>query len=102
MRILTWTLRLVVFLVLVAFAAKNLEPATLHFYFDLTWQAPLVVLLLVFLGIGALLGLLAMLGTLLRQRREIQRLRREARKRQAAQRREEERPQPTLPPAVDA
>ncbi len=100
MRFLNWTLRLVVFLVLVAFAAKNTEPVTLHFYFDLAWQAPLVVLLLAFFTAGAVLGLLAMLATMLRQRREILQLRRDARKRGAAER-GEGRPGPELPPAVD-
>ena len=48
MRIVTWTIRVLVFLLLVGFAAKNVEPVTLRFYFDL-----------------------ALLGTVLRQRREI-------------------------------
>ncbi|HVB49833.1 MAG TPA: LapA family protein [Burkholderiales bacterium] len=100
MRFLNWTLRLVVFLVLVAFAAKNTEPVTLHFYFDLAWQAPLVVLLLAFFTGGAVLGLLAMLTTLLRQRREILQLRRDARRRGAAEGSVAS-PGPELPPVVD-
>ena len=43
MRIVTWAIRLVVFVLLVAFAAKNAEPVTLRFYFDLALQAPLIV-----------------------------------------------------------
>ena len=35
MRIVTWTIRLVVFVLLVAFGAKNADPVTLRFYFDL-------------------------------------------------------------------
>jgi uncharacterized integral membrane protein len=77
-RILTWTIRLVVFVLLVAFAAKNADPVTLRFYFDLALQAPLVVLLLAFFVAGVLFGMLALLGTLLRQRREIARLRKAA------------------------
>ena len=76
MRIVTWTIRLIVFVLLIAFAAKNVEPVTLRFYFDLALQAPLVVLLLGFFAIGALFGVLALVGTLLRQRREIGLLRR--------------------------
>jgi len=79
MRIVTWVLWLSVFLLLLAFAAKNLEPVSLHFYLDRSWQAPLVVVLLAFFAAGAAFGMVAMLGTLLRQRREISRLRREAR-----------------------
>ncbi len=75
MRVLTWAIRLALFVVLLAFAAKNTDPVTLRFYFGLDWQAPLVALLLAFLAAGTLLGLLAMLGTYLAQRKEIARLR---------------------------
>jgi putative membrane protein len=81
MRFVTWTVRIALFVLLLAFAARNTTPATLKFYFDLAWEAPLVVLLLAFFAAGALFGLLAALGALLRQRREIGRLRREARSR---------------------
>jgi putative membrane protein len=78
MRIVTWTIRLVVFLLLAAFAAKNVDPVALRFYFDLAWTAPLIAVLLGFFAAGALFGVLALVGTLLRQRREISTLRREA------------------------
>ena len=71
MRIVTWTIRLVVFLLLIAFAAKNVEPVTLRFYFDLALQAPLVLVLFGFFAGGALFGVLALLTAVLRQRREI-------------------------------
>jgi len=77
MRILTWALRLAIFVFLLAFAARNTDPVTLRFYFDLAWQMPLVALLLAFFVAGALLGLSAALGVLIRQRREIGRLQRE-------------------------
>jgi len=85
MRIVTRTVWLLLFLLLLAFAAKNTAPVTLRFYFELAWQAPLVLLLFAFFAAGALLGVLALLGALLRQRREILRLRREARGRAQAQ-----------------
>ena len=78
MRVLTWAIRIALFVVLLAFAARNTDPVVLRFYFDLAWQAPLVALLLAFFAAGALLGLLAMCGTYLAQRREITRLRRVA------------------------
>ena len=84
MRIVTWVVWLTVFLLLLAFAAKNLEPISLNFYLDQSWRAPLVVVLLAFFAAGAAFGMVAMLGTLLRQRREISRLRREARGRRDA------------------
>ena len=76
MRVLTWTIRLAIFLFLLAFAARNTEPVTLRFYFDLAWQMPLIALLLAFFAAGALLGVAAALGMLIRQRREIARLER--------------------------
>jgi putative membrane protein len=76
MRVVTWTIRLILFLFLVAVAAKNVEPVTLRFYFDLAWQAPLVVMLLAAFALGVLFGMLALVGSLLRQRREIAQLKR--------------------------
>lgn len=75
MRIVTWTIRLVLFLLLVALAAKNIEPVTLRFYFDLALQAPLIVILFGAFAFGAAFGMLALLTTVLRQRREISSLR---------------------------
>ena len=95
MRMVTWTIRLALFLVLLVFAVRNTEPVTLRFWFDQAWQAPLVMVLLAFFAAGALLGLAATIGITLRQRREIVRLRREARARPQPQ------PQPqaaALPP----
>ncbi len=71
MRIVTWTIRLVLFVFLVALAAKNIEPVTLRFYFDLALQAPLIVMLFGAFAAGAAFGALALLSTVIRQRREI-------------------------------
>ena len=68
---------MVVFVLLVAFAAKNADNVTLRFYFDLALQAPLVLVLFGFFAAGALFGMLALIGTLLRQRREIARLKKQ-------------------------
>ena len=78
MRIVTWAIRLALFVLLVAFAAKNVEPVRLRFYFDLELQAPLVLVLLAAFAVGALFGVAALVGTLLRQRREISVLKRPA------------------------
>ena len=99
MRYVTWTVRLAVFLFLLAFAVKNTEPVTLRFYFELAWQAPLIVLLLAFFAAGAVFGLAAALATLFTQRRENLELRREMkehREKAAAT------ADPVPPPAVDA
>ena len=86
MRTLTWGIRLVLFLLLIAFAAKNAEPVTLRFYFDLALETPLVVLLLGFFALGVLFGVAALLATVLRQRRKISILRKPV--------------EPPMPPAV--
>jgi uncharacterized integral membrane protein len=89
MRVVTWTIRFVLFVLLVALAAKNVEPVVLRFFFGLSAQAPLVLWLLGAFALGALFGVLALLGTVLGQRREISRLRRPA-----------EPPPPPMPPPV--
>jgi lipopolysaccharide assembly protein A len=76
MRVVTWTIRVLVFLLLIAFAAKNVEPVTLRFYFDLALQTPLVLALFGFFALGALFGVLSLLTTVLRLRREISLLKR--------------------------
>jgi uncharacterized integral membrane protein len=70
----TWAIRIALFILLVAFAAKNTDPVRLRFYFDLAWEAPLVALLLGFFAAGVVLGIVAMLGTYLASRREVARL----------------------------
>jgi lipopolysaccharide assembly protein A len=78
MRLVTWAIRLLVFVLLAAFGAKNVEPVTLRFYFDLAVQTPLIVALFGAFALGALFGVLALLGRVLRQRREISLLRRKS------------------------
>ena len=95
MRLLTWTVRFAAFLLLLALAAKNADPVTLRFYFDLSWQLPLIALLLAFFAAGALFGLAAALSRVFRQRREIGRLKRAAAARPVPEAADE------APPAAD-
>jgi len=74
----TWAVRLIIFSILVVFALQNADPVNLHLLPGQPWQAPLVIVLLVFFAGGALLGALSLLGVIYRQRREISRLRRDA------------------------
>ena len=83
MRILTWAIRVALFVLLLAFAAKNTDPVALRFYFGLVWQAPLVALLLAFFAAGIVFGLVAMLGSFFSQRREIARLERQMQARES-------------------
>lgn len=69
MRVLSWFLRLVLFLLLVGLALNNLEPATLHLLFGAQWRAPMIVIVLVVFALGAALGVVAMLPSWLRHRR---------------------------------
>jgi uncharacterized integral membrane protein len=75
MRIVTWTIRLLVFVLLVAFGAKNVEPVTLRFYFGIELATPLILALFGAFALGALFGVVSLLGRVLRQRREMARLR---------------------------
>jgi lipopolysaccharide assembly protein A len=80
MQAIVWILRLVVVLVLVWFAVKNVQLVTINGLPDQSWQAPLVfVLLVAFVG-GMVIGLLAWIPTVVRQRRELARLRKAAAK----------------------
>ena len=81
MRAFAWTLRIVLFLALFLFALKNTDSVSLRLYFDQVWQAPLILVLLVFFAAGAVMGVLATLATVFRQRRDIARLQRELRNR---------------------
>ncbi|MGP1678899.1 MAG: LapA family protein [Burkholderiales bacterium] len=81
MRVLAWTLRIILFLALFLLALKNTDTVNLHLYFDQVWPAPLILVLLVFFAAGAAMGVLATLATVFRQRREIARLQRELRSR---------------------
>lgn len=77
MRYLIWSLRAVLFLLLLGFAVKNEQPVVLRYFFGFEWSTSLVVVLLCFFTLGVAIGLLAMFGTLFRQRRELAAAKRE-------------------------
>ncbi len=77
MRYLIWSLRAVLFLLLLGFAVKNDQPVVLRYFFGYEWQTSLVVVLLCFFALGVVIGLLAMLGSMFRQRRELAAVQRE-------------------------
>ena len=74
MRFVLWGFRILVFLILFLFAVKNTDPVSINFFLDSTWQAPLIIVVLVFSAGGALLGVLSLIGTVFRLRREVERL----------------------------
>ena len=71
-----WSIRGVIFLLILTFALKNTVSVPLTFFFGLQWEMPLIVLMLLFMGVGVILGVLAMVGRLWRLKREISALRR--------------------------
>jgi uncharacterized integral membrane protein len=77
MRYLIWSLRALLFLLLLGFALKNDQLVTLRYFFGYEWQTSLVVALLCFFTAGVVIGLLAMVGMLYRQRRELSAAKRE-------------------------
>ena len=76
MRFVFWIPGLLIFFMLLAFAAKNSEPVMVHFFLNFYWHVPLVLVMFTFFVGGAVLGITGVLSTLFRQRREIGRLRR--------------------------
>jgi lipopolysaccharide assembly protein A len=73
-RVLSLILKVVVFLLLLVFTVKNSDIVTVRYLFDLTWQAPLSMILLLVFAAGALLGLLGCSRHIVRSRRELARL----------------------------
>lgn len=52
-------LRLIIFLFLLSVAVKNSEMVTIHYYFGLEWEVPVVVVLLSCFIAGTLFGYLS-------------------------------------------
>ena len=73
MKYLMWLLNAALFFVLFAFALNNQDSITLHLFFGRSWQAPLVLVLLLTLLAGVFLGVIVMLPLWLRARRARQR-----------------------------
>ncbi|HLR82968.1 MAG TPA: LapA family protein [Paenalcaligenes sp.] len=78
MRIIVWILRIIVFLVVLAFALKNTEKVPVYFFGEYAIDnVPLIIVMLVTFVLGLLLGLLIMLMGNMRKQRELNRLKRE-------------------------
>ena len=76
MRYLSWIIKLALFILILSFALVNTDSVTVRYYFDYRWEAPLVLVLLVTVCIGAVAGVLVGLLQMLRLRREIAALKR--------------------------
>ncbi|MBI5329770.1 MAG: LapA family protein [Betaproteobacteria bacterium] len=75
MRSLSLILKVLLFLLLLGFAAKNSDAVRLRYFLGLEWQAPLSLVILAAFAIGLFLGLLACSLRLLRAHRELRTLR---------------------------
>jgi uncharacterized integral membrane protein len=71
MRYLSWIAKLLLFLLLLGFALKNTEPVAVRYFLGQEWRAPLSLVLLLFFGAGAALGVAAVFGVAWRLRREL-------------------------------
>lgn len=69
MKYLMWLLNAAIFFVLFAFALNNQDSVTLHLFFGASWQAPLVLIILIALVLGVFLGVAVMLPLWLRAHR---------------------------------
>ncbi|MDR4514870.1 LapA family protein [Nitrosomonas sp.] len=58
MQLITWLLRLIIFVGLVCFSMINSENITLNYYHDRSLELPLSVVLLFFFGLGVVLTLI--------------------------------------------
>jgi len=76
-RIIIYTILLMVSLVGLSFALLNSDTVTLNYYFD-KLQAPLSLVMVIALAIGAVMGVLASMWAVLAQKRELAKLRKAA------------------------
>jgi uncharacterized integral membrane protein len=72
---LTLIVKIVLFLLLLGFAALNSDSVTLRYFLGMAWQAPLSLVILAAFAVGLLTGLLGCSLRLLRNQRELRALR---------------------------
>ncbi len=70
MQAIVWAFRALIFFTLFAFALNNQQPASVHWFFGVQWQAPLVIVVLVAFAAGCALGVIAMVPSWWRHRRQ--------------------------------
>jgi putative membrane protein len=79
MAFVRWTVGILLFAALLLLSLQNSDLVTLRFYQWFSWQAPLIILLLLAFAFGVIAGLLAGLLRSARLKRQLTRLRRELR-----------------------
>ncbi len=78
MKKLYWIVKLILFFIAITFAMKNTDMVTVRYYLGLQLQTPLIFVILLVFGLGAIAGVLANLVQIMRLRSEISRLRKTA------------------------
>ena len=76
-RIIIITILVLVALIGLSFALMNAEPVTLNYYFG-KLQAPLSLVMVIVLALGAVMGVLASMWVVVAQKREMAKLRKAA------------------------
>ena len=71
MRYLSWTLKIILFLILLSFALQNTDIVTLNAFVGYHWQAPLIVIMLACFVVGTVFGVLASFTYMIKLRREL-------------------------------
>ena len=69
MRFFVWLIRAFIFFTLFAFALNNQQPATVRWFFGVTWHSPMVIIVLVAFAAGCAVGVLSMVPSWWHQRR---------------------------------
>jgi lipopolysaccharide assembly protein A len=69
MRLLVWLVRAVIFFVLFAFALNNQHNASIHWFFEQQWRAPMVFIVLAAFALGCAFGVFAMVPSWWQHRR---------------------------------
>jgi len=69
MRVIVWLFRAAIFFVLFAFALNNREEAVIHWFFEQSWHAPMVLIVLAAFALGCAFGIFAMVPSWWRHRR---------------------------------
>jgi putative membrane protein len=80
MAFVRWTVGVAVFAALLFLSLQNSELVTVRFYHWFSWQAPLIILLLLAFATGIVAGLLAGLLRTARLKRQLRALRNEQRR----------------------
>jgi len=99
MKLITWVVRILVFVVLLVLALDNTQTATMNFPLGHPWSAPLILIGLAFFVVGLVVGLLSALPALFRMRLENGRVKRDLRTAREAAKPAAE-PMPPAPPGV--